>query len=151
MWDENTATLRVKGILTHPNPNMWDFVAYRIRFVPHPHIGEGWCIYPTYDFTHCIIDSLEWITASCCTLEFEVRSHFTIIFPRPKFWIHLKLPQIIAPPPFEKTRNFFWGEIQNIQKFEILKICFSFSVFHGLSYTCSETLSISPSQGSKEI
>jgi len=39
-----------------PNPNMWDQVAYRIKYVPHPHVGDKWCIYPTYDYTHCIID-----------------------------------------------------------------------------------------------
>jgi len=52
---------------------MRDFVAYRIRFVNHPHAGDKWCIYPTYDFTHCIVDSIENITHSLCTLEFEIR------------------------------------------------------------------------------
>lgn len=70
---ENECTLRMKGDLNHPNPNMWDTVFYRIRYTPHPHVGDRWCIYPTYDYTHCIIDSLEYITYSMCTLEFEVR------------------------------------------------------------------------------
>lgn len=48
-------------------------VAYRIKYVPHPHAGDKWCIYPTYDYTHCIIDSLEHIDYSICTLEFETR------------------------------------------------------------------------------
>lgn len=48
-------------------------VAYRIKFIPHPHAGDKWCIYPTYDYTHCIIDSLEHIDYSICTLEFETR------------------------------------------------------------------------------
>lgn len=52
---------------------MRDPVAYRIRYVPHPHAGDKWCIYPTYDYTHCINDSLENITHSLCTLEFENR------------------------------------------------------------------------------
>ena len=39
----------------------------------HPHSGDKWCIYPTYDYTHCIVDSLENITHSLCTLEFETR------------------------------------------------------------------------------
>ena len=43
-------------------------VAYRIKYVPHPHAGSDWCIYPTYDYTHCIIDSLEHIDYSICTL-----------------------------------------------------------------------------------
>jgi glutaminyl-tRNA synthetase len=52
---------------------MRDPVAYRIRYAPHPHVGDKWCIYPTYDYTHCINDSLEHITHSLCTLEFEIR------------------------------------------------------------------------------
>ncbi|KAF3602578.1 hypothetical protein F2Q69_00033784 [Brassica cretica] len=43
------------------------------QFTPHPHAGDKWCIYPTYDFAHCIVDSLENITHSLCTLEFETR------------------------------------------------------------------------------
>lgn len=70
---ENECCLRVKIDMQHVNPNMRDFVAYRIRYVPHPHAGDKWCIYPTYDYTHCINDSLEHITHSLCTLEFENR------------------------------------------------------------------------------
>jgi glutaminyl-tRNA synthetase len=55
------------------NRNMDDLVAYRVKFVEHPHIGQKWCIYPSYDYTHCIVDSLENITHSLCTLEFVVR------------------------------------------------------------------------------
>lgn len=50
------ATLRLKMDMNSTNPNMWDQVAYRIKYVPHPHTGDEWCIYPTYDYTHCIID-----------------------------------------------------------------------------------------------
>jgi len=46
---------------------------YRIRYTPHPHAGNKWCIYPMYDYTHGICDSLEGITHSLCTLEFEIR------------------------------------------------------------------------------
>ena len=67
------ATLRLKMDMLSPNPNLWDQVAYRIKYVPHPHAGNNWCIYPTYDYTHCIIDSLEHIDYSICTLEFETR------------------------------------------------------------------------------
>eukprot|EP01047_Picozoa_sp_COSAG01_P066527 COSAG01_NODE_9200_length_2523_cov_1.659241_1_plen_289_part_00 len=73
MWDEGTVTLRMKMDLTSPNPNMWDHAAYRIMFSAHPHAGDKWCIYPTYDYTHCLVDSLENITHSMCTLEFETR------------------------------------------------------------------------------
>lgn len=42
LWDEGSATLRMKGDLTHPNPQMWDIVAYRIKFTAHPHVGDKW-------------------------------------------------------------------------------------------------------------
>ena len=72
-FKEGEASLRMKIDWQHPNPCMWDPVAYRIKHMPHPHAGDKWCIYPSYDYTHCIIDSLEHIDYSLCTLEFEVR------------------------------------------------------------------------------
>lgn len=72
-FEENECCLRMKMDMKHVNPCMRDTVAYRIRYTPHPHAGEKWCIYPTYDYTHCIVDSLENITHSLCTLEFEIR------------------------------------------------------------------------------
>jgi hypothetical protein len=50
-----------------------DPVAYRIKFTPHHRSGRAWCIYPTYDYTHCLCDSIEDITHSLCTKEFENR------------------------------------------------------------------------------
>ena len=73
MYGEGEATLRMKIDNTHVNPCMWDPVAYRVMFVPHLRTGDKWCIYPSYDYTHCIVDSLEHIDYSLCTLEFEVR------------------------------------------------------------------------------
>lgn len=73
LWDEGTATLRMKMDLLSPNPNMWDHAAYRIMFSAHPHAKDKWCIYPTYDYTHCLVDSIENVTHSMCTLEFETR------------------------------------------------------------------------------
>jgi glutaminyl-tRNA synthetase len=67
------AVLRMKGNMKSPNPVMRDMVAYRIKFVSHPHVGDKWCVYPSYDYTHCINDSLENITHSLCTLEFQVQ------------------------------------------------------------------------------
>lgn len=67
------ATLRLKMDLTSNNPNMYDQVAYRIVYRPHPRTNDEWCIYPTYDYSHCMIDSLEHVTHSLCTLEFENR------------------------------------------------------------------------------
>jgi glutaminyl-tRNA synthetase len=73
LYEEGQASLRLKMDMRHPNPNMWDFVAYRIMYHPHPRTHDQWCIYPTYDFSHCIVDSLEDIDYSICTLEFETR------------------------------------------------------------------------------
>ncbi len=63
--------LRAKIDMASPNINMRDPVIYRIRHVPHQRTGDAWCIYPMYDFTHCLSDALEGITHSLCTLEFE--------------------------------------------------------------------------------
>ncbi|KAH7657425.1 Glutamine-tRNA synthetase protein [Dioscorea alata] len=71
--DEGKATLRLKQDMQSDNKNMYDLIAYRIKFTPHPHAGDKWCIYPSYDYAHCIVDSLENITHSLCTLEFEIR------------------------------------------------------------------------------
>lgn len=71
--EEGKATLRMKQDMKSDNFNMYDLIAYRIKYTPHPHAGNKWCIYPSYDYTHCIVDSLENITHSLCTLEFESR------------------------------------------------------------------------------
>mmetsp|Transcript_1018 Transcript_1018/g.3575 ORF Transcript_1018/g.3575 Transcript_1018/m.3575 type:complete len:779 (+) Transcript_1018:84-2420(+) len=78
---EGKATLRMKQDMRNENYNMFDLIAYRIKFEPHPHAGDKWCIYPSYDYTHCIVDSLEQITHSLCTLEFETRraSYFWLL------------------------------------------------------------------------
>ncbi len=63
--------LRAKIDMSSPNLNMRDPVLYRILHETHHRTGDAWCIYPTYDFAHCISDSIEGITHSICTLEFE--------------------------------------------------------------------------------
>eukprot|EP00055_Hartaetosiga_balthica_P018668 m.135083 g.135083 ORF g.135083 m.135083 type:complete len:768 (+) comp9826_c0_seq1:21-2324(+) len=68
--DEGKATLRMKHIM---EDGKLDPVAYRIMFAPHHRTGNTWCIYPTYDFTHCLCDSFEDITHSLCTKEFQNR------------------------------------------------------------------------------
>eukprot|EP00898_Chlorokybus_atmophyticus_P007746 jgi/Chlat1/7973/Chrsp69S07406 len=70
---EGSATLRMKQDMKNDNFNMYDLIAYRIKYTPHPHAGDKWCIYPSYDYTHCLVDSLEHVTHSLCTLEFETR------------------------------------------------------------------------------
>eukprot|EP01118_Nematostelium_gracile_P007532 TRINITY_DN2457_c0_g1_i1.p1 TRINITY_DN2457_c0_g1~~TRINITY_DN2457_c0_g1_i1.p1 ORF type:complete len:812 (-),score=231.26 TRINITY_DN2457_c0_g1_i1:35-2194(-) len=72
-FKEGEAVLRFKMDMQSNNFALRDQVAYRIKYAPHPHVGDRWCVYPTYDYTHCIIDSLEDITHSLCTLEFEDR------------------------------------------------------------------------------
>ena len=63
--------LRAKIDMASPNINMRDPVIYRIRRIHHHRTGDAWCIYPMYDYTHCISDAMEGITHSICTLEFE--------------------------------------------------------------------------------
>ncbi len=70
-FPEGSRTLRAKIDMASPNLNMRDPVIYRILYAYHHRTGNKWCIYPMYDFTHCISDSLEGITHSLCTLEFE--------------------------------------------------------------------------------
>ena len=71
-FEEGSRTLRARIDMAAANINMRDPVMYRILKVPHHRTGDAWCIYPTYDFTHCLSDSIEGITHSICTLEFEV-------------------------------------------------------------------------------
>ena len=63
--------LRLKIDMASPNINMRDPTIYRIRHVTHHQTGDEWCVYPMYDYTHCISDSLEGITHSLCDLSFE--------------------------------------------------------------------------------
>jgi len=69
---EGTHVLRAKIDMAHPNLLMRDPTLYRIRKAAHHRTGNKWCIYPMYDFTHCLSDSLEGVTHSICTLEFEI-------------------------------------------------------------------------------
>jgi glutaminyl-tRNA synthetase len=70
-FKEGEHVLRAKIDMASPNFNMRDPVVYRIRFAHHYRTGDTWCIYPMYDYTHCVSDALENITHSLCTLEFE--------------------------------------------------------------------------------
>lgn len=70
-FSDGTHVLRLKIDMASPNINMRDPVIYRIRHAHHHRTGDKWCIYPMYDYTHCISDALENITHSICTLEFE--------------------------------------------------------------------------------
>ncbi len=71
-YDEGAHVLRAKIDMASPNMLMRDPTLYRIKKVPHYRTGGMWVIYPMYDFTHCLSDSIEGITHSICTLEFEI-------------------------------------------------------------------------------
>ncbi len=89
-------TLRAKIDMASPNLHLRDPVIYRIRHEAHHQAGEAWCIYPMYDFTHCLSDSIEGISHSICTLEFEVH--------RPLYdWV---LDQLPVPQPRPHQHEF---------------------------------------------
>lgn len=88
---EGAACLRAKIDMASPFMVMRDPVLYRVKFASHHQTGDKWCIYPMYDFTHCISDAIERITHSLCTLEFQdnrrlydwVLQHISIERPLP--------------------------------------------------------------------
>ena len=89
-------TLRAKIDMASPNIWLRDPLLYRIRHTPHHHAGDKWCIYPLYDYAHCLSDYLEGITHSICTLEFEVH--------RPLYdWI---LENLDLPRPLPRQYEF---------------------------------------------
>lgn len=97
-FPDGTRTLR--AMIDMSSPNIWlrDPVLYRIRHAEHHQTGKKWCIYPMYDFAHCLSDYIEGITHSICTLEFEVH--------RPLYdWIleQLNLPRTL-PKQYEFAR-----------------------------------------------
>ncbi|MAT83752.1 MAG: glutamine--tRNA ligase [Gammaproteobacteria bacterium] len=89
--------LRAKIDMASPNINLRDPVLYRIRHAHHFRTGDAWCIYPMYDYTHCICDALEGVTHSLCTLEFE--DH------RPLYdWVLDNINVNFHPPQIEFSR-----------------------------------------------
>jgi glutaminyl-tRNA synthetase len=71
-FPDGARSLRAKIDMAHPNVWLRDPLLYRIRHAAHHHTGDAWCIYPLYDYAHCLSDSIEGITHSICTIEFEV-------------------------------------------------------------------------------
>jgi glutaminyl-tRNA synthetase len=95
-FPDGSRTLRAKIDMASSNVWMRDPVLYRIRHAEHHHTGNAWCIYPMYDFAHCLSDSVEGISHSICTLEFEVH--------RPLYdWI---LDQLPVPQPRPRQYEF---------------------------------------------
>ncbi|MGI9542741.1 MAG: glutamine--tRNA ligase/YqeY domain fusion protein [Cyclobacteriaceae bacterium] len=78
--DEGTRVLRAKIDMASPNMHLRDPVMYRIKKISHHRTGDKWCIYPTYDWAHGQSDSMEGVTHSLCTLEFEVHRPLYIWF-----------------------------------------------------------------------
>jgi glutaminyl-tRNA synthetase len=70
-YKEGEHVVRAKADMASPNMKMRDPAIYRIKYTPHYRTGDTWCIYPLYDYTHCLSDAFEGITHSICTLEFE--------------------------------------------------------------------------------
>lgn len=70
-FEDGSRVLRAKIDMSSPNITMRDPVLYRIKRAAHQRTGDTWCVYPMYDFAHCLSDSIERITHSICTLEFE--------------------------------------------------------------------------------
>jgi glutaminyl-tRNA synthetase len=95
-FPDGSKTLRAKIDMASPNLNMRDPVMYRILHATHHRSGDKWCIYPTYDFTHGQSDSIERITHSICTLEFE--NH------RPLYDWYVRELGIFAPQQIEFAR-----------------------------------------------
>src|SRR5271156_5088412 len=95
-FPDGARTLRAKIDMASPNIWLRDPILYRIRHVSHHHTGDKWCIYPLYDYAHCLSDYLEGITHSICTLEFEVH--------RPLYdWI---LESLDLPRPLPRQYEF---------------------------------------------
>jgi glutaminyl-tRNA synthetase len=95
-FPDGSHTLRARIDMAHPNLNMRDPVMYRILHAEHQHVGAKWCIYPMYDYAHGQSDSIEGITHSICTLEFE--NH------RPLYDWYIQAIGINAPQQIEFAR-----------------------------------------------
>jgi glutaminyl-tRNA synthetase len=96
-FPDGSRTLRAKIDMASPNFNMRDPIMYRILRADHHRTGNAWCIYPMYDYAHCVSDALEGITHSICTLEFE--DH------RPLYdWFLDQLPALAHPQQVEFAR-----------------------------------------------
>jgi glutaminyl-tRNA synthetase len=92
-YKDGEHVLRARLDMASPNINMRDPVLYRIRHAHHHRTGDTWCIYPLYDYTHCISDALENITHSLCSLEFE--DH------RPLYdWVLERIAPVLRPVQF---------------------------------------------------
>jgi glutaminyl-tRNA synthetase len=111
-FENGTKTLRAKIDMSHPNMNMRDPVIYRILHAKHHRTGDNWCIYPMYDWAHGLEDSMEGITHSLCSLEFE--DH------RPLYDWYLDKLDVYHPQQIEFARLNLSYTIMSKRKLKIL-------------------------------
>ncbi len=112
-FSDGEHVLRLKIDMSSPNINMRDPVIYRIRHISHHQTGDKWCIYPLYDYTHCISDSLEGITHSLCDLSFE--DH------RPLYdWVLDELAMNVHPQQIEFSRLNLQYTLMSKRKLKLL-------------------------------
>lgn len=111
-FENGTKTLRAKIDMSHPNMNMRDPVIYRILHAKHHRTGDNWCIYPMYDWAHGLEDSIEGITHSLCSLEFE--DH------RPLYDWYLDKLNVYHPQQIEFARLNLSYTIMSKRKLKIL-------------------------------
>ena len=111
-YAEGEATLRLKMDMQSDNPNMRDVIAYRVKYNAHPHVKDKWCVYPSYDYSHCLIDSIEDIDYSLCTLEFETRRESY-------FWV-LEQLNLWRPHVWEFSRLNVTGSLLSKRKINVL-------------------------------
>ncbi|MCR3754792.1 MAG: glutamine--tRNA ligase [Candidatus Westeberhardia cardiocondylae] len=112
-FSEGSACLRAKINMHDKSMIMRDPILYRIKFVRHHRTGNTWCIYPTYDFSHCIADSLEGITHSLCTMEFQENRQLYN-------WILKNITTDVYPKQYEFSRLNLQYSITSKRKISIL-------------------------------
>ena len=112
-FKEGQACLRAKIDMASPFICMRDPVIYRIRFAEHAITKDKWCIYPMYDFTHCISDAIEGITHSICTLEFQDNR-------RLYDWVLVHISIEARPHQYEMSRLNLEGSITSKRKLNLL-------------------------------
>ena len=111
-FKNGTKTLRAKIDMSHPNMNMRDPVIYRILHAKHHRTGDNWCIYPMYDWAHGLEDSIEGVTHSLCSLEFE--DH------RPLYDWYLNKLRVYHPQQIEFARLNLSYTIMSKRKLKVL-------------------------------
>ena len=108
LYPEGKFTLRMKGDINHPNSTLWDVIMYRINFNKHSKTNNKWSIYPSYDFSHCIVDSIENVSHSFCTTEYEIR--------REQYYWFLDKLNLTKPYVYEFAKLEVEGEILSKRK-----------------------------------